>query len=87
MRPGHPPGLVRAPAQFVEAQGLGRSGEGRVAEQFPSRAALGPKRRKVLVQVPNRVGVGAEPRGHGPFLGQSGRHAGHDEGEGPETRS
>lgn len=77
--PGDSPDLVGVPAQLVEAQSLGRGGEGRVAEEFPSGAALRPQSCEVLVQVPHRVGVGAEARGQGALLGQSGRHAGHDE--------
>lgn len=73
--------LVGARAQLVEAQRLGRGGERRVAEELARGTALGAQRVEVLVQVRDRVRVGAKARGQSALLGQSGRNAGHDEEE------
>lgn len=75
--PGDSPGLIGAPAQFLEAQGLRGGRERRVAEQLSGLAALRAQRLEVLVQVADRVGVSSEPRRHGALPGQRGRDSGH----------
>lgn len=75
--PLHTPGLGRTRSELTKAQRLRGGWEIRVAEKLPLRLALAPERLVVLVQVFVGVGVGAETRGTGSLLGQSGRNSRH----------
>lgn len=58
--PGHPPDLVGAGSQLVEAQGRGQRRERVVLEQAAGLEAVLPQGLVILVQVLRRLAVGAD---------------------------